>query len=86
MRECKNGGDEIDFQTAHLADLVKESNYNYDLDTSDMFHDWHHHKDEDITTYRDKSFTSKFTGNKSPLLRTPFMQEFDDSLQSFISN
>ena len=24
--------------------------------------EWHHHKDEDILTYRDKSFASKFTG------------------------
>ena len=27
--------------------------------------EWHHHKDEDILTYRDKSFASKFTGESS---------------------
>ena len=27
-----------------------------------MIQVWHHHKDEDILTYRDKSFASKYTG------------------------
>ncbi len=38
------------------------SDYPYDVDVSDMFHTWEHHKMEDITSYRDKSFSSKFTG------------------------
>ena len=33
--------------------------------------EWHHHKDEDILTYRDKSFASKFTGDE---YLTPFLQ------------
>jgi hypothetical protein len=36
--------------------------YPYDLDVAGMFHEWEQHKIEDITTYRDKSFPSKFTG------------------------
>ena len=39
--------------------------YPYDVDVSEMFHTWEHHKMENILTYRDKSFASKFTGGQS---------------------
>ena len=40
MGELKGVHDAIDFQTAYVADLVKESNYSYDLDVSEMLHAW----------------------------------------------
>jgi len=49
-----------------------------------MFKEWHHHKDEDILTYRDKSFASKFTGTQSPVHHTNFMYALDDSLDTFM--
>ena len=87
MGELNGVDDEIDFQTAYVADIVEESNYGYNIDVSEMFHAWNKSKqDKGITTYRNQSFTSKFTGTKSPLPHTPFMQEFDDSMQRFLSS
>ena len=41
MGELKGVHDAIDFQTAYVVDLVKESNYSYDLDVSEMLHAWY---------------------------------------------
>lgn len=84
MGELKDVHDRIDFQTAYVADLVKDSNYSYDLDVSEILHAWYKTKLENITTYRDQSFTSKFTGHKASLSHTPFMEEFDDSKEHFL--
>ena len=63
-KACKDYHDEIDFQTDYVVELARDcgSDYPYDLDVADMFHTWEGHKDEDILTYRDKSFASKYTG------------------------
>ena len=42
-------------------------------------------QDKDILTYRDISFTSKFTSTKSPIHHTTFMTALDDSLQCFMN-
>ena len=42
------------------------------------------HRREKIAEYRDKSFTSKFTGTKSPFHHTPFMEEYDDSMENVL--
>lgn len=81
-----NGPDEgIDFQTAYVADIAKESNYPYIIDSSKLFHAWFQYKMDDITTYRSRSYTSMFTGTKSPVFPIPFMQEFDDSMEHFLN-
>ena len=63
-QECKDCHDQIDFQTAYILDVVKDlgEDYPYNLDVADLFHEWEHHKDMDITSYRDRSFASKFSG------------------------
>jgi hypothetical protein len=50
--------------------------YPYDVDVSDMFHTWEHHKVEDITNYRDKSFVSKFTGGHPSSFKSHFPSVF----------
>ena len=61
---CKNYDEMIDFQTEYVQELAHDcgSDYPYDLDVSDMFHTWVGHKGENVLTYRDQSFASKFTG------------------------
>ena len=86
MGKLNGVDDQIDFQTAYVADIVKESNYGYNIDVSEMLHAWNKYKQDHIATYRNQSFTSKFTGSTSPLPRIPFMQEFDDSMQHFLSS
>ena len=87
MRPLKDHPDHVDYQTAYsyVADLVKESNYGFNLDSSKFFYAWYKSKlAADIMTYRDQSYTSKFTGTKSPVHHTPFMKAFDDSMQTYL--
>lgn len=85
MNELKGCDDDIDFQTEYLVDVAKEANYGYDLDTAEEFHVWEKHKRDNILTYRDQSYTSKFTGNKSPIHHTTWIEALDDSKETFLS-
>jgi trimethylamine monooxygenase len=84
LAAVKNAHEQIDFQTDFVMDLVKEANYPANLDVAQIFYDWHHDKDINILTYRDVSFTSKFTKTKSPIHHTTFMTALDDSMQTFM--
>ncbi|XP_068692248.1 trimethylamine monooxygenase-like [Montipora foliosa] len=85
MKQIDGPDDGIDFQTDYIADVCQESGYGYNLDASAAYHAWIKYKMEDITTYRSQSYTNIFTGKKSPVPRTPFMQEFDDSMEHFLN-
>ncbi|XP_029183405.2 senecionine N-oxygenase-like [Acropora millepora] len=85
MEALKAHDDGIDFQTDYMTDLVKQTSYAYNLDASAAFHDWAEFKKEDIATYRSQCHSSIFTGKKSSPPNTPFMHEFDDSLQHFLN-
>ena len=85
MKQIDGPDDGIDFQTDYIADVCQESGYGYNLDASAVYHSWIKYKMEDITTYRSQSYTNIFTGKKSPVPRTPFMQEFDDSMEHFLN-
>ena len=85
INELKDCYDDINFQTEYLVDIAKDANYGYDLDTAQQFHDWEHHKHEDILTYRDRSHTSKFTGTQSPIHHSTFMKALDDSMATFLN-
>ena len=84
MCPLKNHHENIDYQSAYVADLVEESNYGFDLDCSELQHAWYKSKMVDVTTYRDQNYTSKFTGTKSRVHHPPFMEAFDDSMQTYL--
>lgn len=85
MKELKGCDDDIDFQTDFLVDIAKEANYGYDLDTAEEFHVWEKHKRDNILTYRDQSYASKFTGTKSPIHHTTWIEALDDSKETFLN-
>lgn len=85
MGELGGLDDAVDYQTAYIADIAKEADYGYNIDTSECFHVWLKHRQGDITTYRNQSFTSHFTGTKSTVFHTPFMEAFDHSMQNFVT-
>lgn len=58
--------------------------YGYDLDVSDLFNAWEHHKYDNVLTYRDHGHVSKFTGKKAPPAPVTFMEAHDDSLEAFV--
>jgi trimethylamine monooxygenase len=78
--------DEIDFQTAYVRDLLERVDYPaFDLDlVREHFYTWEHHKQESITGYRDRSFSSPCTGSAAPVHHTPWWDEPDDSLTAFL--
>jgi len=84
LKSCNDGAD---FQTDYVNEIVKDlgSDYPYDLDVAEIFYGWLADKKKDILTYRDQSFTSKFTGTKSPIHHTNFMYALDDSLETFMN-
>ena len=65
-------------------DLAAGCDYGHDLDVADMFHSWEEDKHADLLTYRDKSFVCKFTGTKSPIHHSAFMDALDDSMKTFM--
>ena len=81
-----NPEEEIDYQADYLRDLMKDTDYpDFDLDlTRRHFKVWEHHKEESITGYRDRAFTSPCTGSQAPLHHTPWWTEPDDTLATFL--
>jgi len=78
--------DDIDFQADHVLELSKDVDYpSFDLAmTREQFRQWEHDKQESITGYRDRSFTSACTGTPSPVHHTPWWEEFDDTMATFM--
>tara|TARA_Y100001970_G_scaffold285581_1_gene405747 strand:+ start:877 stop:2211 length:1335 start_codon:yes stop_codon:yes gene_type:complete len=76
----------IDFQTEYTKDLHEASDYpKIDFEIiRKHFHDWEHHKEEDIMTYRNKSFSSPVTGTQATLHHTPWAEAMDDSMKDFL--
>ena len=76
----------IDFQTEYTKDLHAASDYpkiDFELIRT-HFKDWEHHKEEDIMTYRNKSFSSPVTGTEAPIHHTPWAEAMDDSMEDFL--
>ena len=48
------------------------------------FKEWEHHKEEDILTYRNKSFASPVTGTLAPIHHTQWAEAMDDSMDTFL--
>jgi trimethylamine monooxygenase len=78
--------DDIDFQTDYLRELLDSTDYaDFDLDLARRhFATWEHHKEESITGYRNRSFDSPCTGTVAPVHHTPWWEELDDSLTTFL--
>ena len=51
-----------------------------------LFMEWEHDKHNDIMGYRNKSYKSLMTGNKAPAHHTPWLDELDDSYESYMKN
>ena len=78
--------EDIDFQTDFIMDLAKEVSYDEKAGKAGaLFHEWEHHKDADICTYRDKQFKSVYTGTLSPAHHTTWMKAKDDSSDTFVN-
>ena len=78
----------IDFQTEYTKDLHSASDYpaiDFEL-IRKHFKNWEHHKEEDIMTYRNNSFSSAVTGTVAPIHHTPWSEAMDDSMKVFMES
>lgn len=81
-----NAHEQIDFQADHIQDLIKDVDYpDFDLDLTRVhFKNWENDKEEDITEYRDRGFSSPCTGSEAPTHHTPWWEALDDSMATFL--
>ena len=78
----------IDFQTEYTKDLHSSSDYpaiDFEL-IRKHFKVWEHHKEEDIMTYRNNSFSSAVTGTVAPIHHTSWAEAMDDSMETFMKS
>ena len=78
----------IDFQTEYTKDLHALSDYpeiDFEL-IREHFKVWEHHKEEDIMTYRNNSFSSAVTGTVAPIHHTDWAEAMDDSMKTFMKS
>ena len=89
-REEKLESDEdmIWFQGDYTKELMEATDYpTFDVEgVNKLFMEWEHDKHNDIMGYRNKSYKSLMTGNKAPAHHTPWLDELDDSYESYMKN
>lgn len=78
--------DDVDLQSAYIKDLLALSDYpTFDVDeVGEMFKAWLRDKEENILTYRDKTFRSVVTGTMAAEHHTEWMDELDDSKERYL--
>ncbi|PZX53081.1 trimethylamine monooxygenase [Algoriphagus ratkowskyi] len=76
----------VDFQTAYIKELLSLSNYpNFNVEkVAEMFKEWLKDKEENILTYRDKSFKSVVTGTQAEIHHTEWMDELNDTKERYL--
>lgn len=81
-----SSSDHVDFQTNYIKDLLALSNYpDFNVDqVGVMFKEWLQDKEENILTYRDKTFKSVVTGTMAETHHTEWMDELDDSKERYL--
>lgn len=76
----------IKYQGDYVKELIAETDYpSFDVDGAcEAFYQWLRHKQEDIMTFRDRSYRSVMSGKISPPHHTPWKDALDDSLESYL--
>ena len=72
-----------------MTELMSESDYPKKWDirkTNALFDQWLDAKKRNIMTFRDKTYTSIHTGIRSLRPKTPWLENFHSSLESFFKN
>ncbi|NOJ81108.1 flavin-containing monooxygenase [Myxococcus xanthus] len=77
----------VDFQTAYIRDLLDRTDYpGFSVEkVAELLKQWLRDKQEDILGYRDRTFTSIVTGTRATPHRRKWMDELDDSAESFLA-
>ena len=78
----------IRYQGDYVKELIAETDYpSFDVDAAnEAFFQWKKHKKQDIMTFRNNSYRSAITGTMAPAHHTPWKDELDDSMESYLRN
>jgi len=78
--------DEIRYQGDYVKELIADTDYpSFDVDGANQaFFQWKRYKQEDILAFRDHCYKSIITGTLSPKHHTPWKEDFDDSIESYL--
>ena len=76
------------FQGDYVQELIDETDYpSFDVEgVNKTFMEWEHHKHENIMGFRDNAYRSLMTGNMQPVHHTPWLEEMEDSMASYLRN
>ncbi|KIA88100.1 NAD(P)-binding domain-containing protein [Kaistella jeonii] len=78
--------DNVDFQSDYIKDLLSLSDYpHFNVDrVAQMFKEWLQDKEDNILTYRDKTYQSVVTGTVAAQHHTDWMDELNDSKERYL--
>ncbi|MEM7169956.1 MAG: NAD(P)/FAD-dependent oxidoreductase [Pseudomonadota bacterium] len=74
------------YQGALVVRLVEQTDYpSFDVEgVHDLFYQWKKHKKANIMGFRDNAYKSVMTGKMSPEHHTRWVEEMDDSMESYL--
>ena len=78
----------IDYVRDYIADVAKDAEYTSVENIHKMaeyFHQWETDRCENYATFRDHQFRSVFSGTLAPLHHTPYMDAYDDTMETFVN-
>jgi trimethylamine monooxygenase len=86
--KLENAEQMIWFQGDYVKDLIAATDYpSFDVEgVNKTFMEWEHDKAADIMGYRNKAYRSLMTGTMSPKHHTPWKDELDDSMETYLKN
>ena len=78
----------IEYQGDYIKDLVELTDYpSFDIGASNnAFFEWKKNKKKGIMTFRDQTHKSVMTGTMAPLHHTRWVDELNDSMESYLKN
>ena len=78
----------IKYQGDYVQELIDDTDYpSFDVEAANQaFYQWKKHKKKDIITFRDNQYVSPMTGTMAPIHHTPWVEELDDSMESYLKN
>ena len=78
----------IKYQGDYVQELIDDTDYpSFDVEAANQaFYQWKKHKKKDIITFRDNQYVSPMTGTMAPMHHTPWVEELDDSMESYLKN
>ncbi len=78
----------IKYQGDYVQELIGDTDYpSFDVEAANQaFYQWKKHKKKDIMTFRDNQYVSPMTGTMAPMHHTSWVEELDDSMESYLKN